>query len=316
MADVLEHGSVPLQRPGFALGTGIHVEKSLSPLSDLPGTWVGRGFNQIWRPFDGAEAGAPSQDCSLALNVTSENLTFTTIGTVPNRGLTEPDISLTGVRYLQQINDVNFPPPQGGNALHLEPGFWLDIPATPDTANNPTVVRLSTIPHGNSILLEGGLNQGEVASSDGPPTIAPISITPFAIGNEASKVAFPESNLAQATQFRNPLPPEIAQHQEIVDDPTVVLRNANQALVNEGFGIQSTTKLHVVSTEQNGGALSIPFLNQNALVGEVDATFWVEQVFKGGTLAFLQLQYAQRVLLNFKGLSWPHVTVATLTLSH
>ena len=26
----------------------------------------------------------------------------------------------------------------------------------------------------------------------------------------------------------------------------------------------------------------------------------------------LQLQYTQTVLLNFKGLSWPHVTVATL----
>jgi hypothetical protein len=26
----------------------------------------------------------------------------------------------------------------------------------------------------------------------------------------------------------------------------------------------------------------------------------------------LQLQYTQRVLLNFNGLSWPHVSVATL----
>ena len=28
--------------------------------------------------------------------------------------------------------------------------------------------------------------------------------------------------------------------------------------------------------------------------------------------AFLQLQYTQTVLLNFNGLSWPHVSVATL----
>jgi len=27
---------------------------------------------------------------------------------------------------------------------------------------------------------------------------------------------------------------------------------------------------------------------------------------------FDQLQYTQRVLLNFNGLSWPHITVATL----
>ena len=29
---------------------------------------------------------------------------------------------------------------------------------------------------------------------------------------------------------------------------------------------------------------------------------------------FFQLQYTQRVLLNFNGLSWPHITVATLRL--
>jgi hypothetical protein len=31
-----------------------------------------------------------------------------------------------------------------------------------------------------------------------------------------------------------------------------------------------------------------------------------------GKPAFLQLQYTQTVLLNFNGLSWPHVSVATL----
>jgi hypothetical protein len=31
-----------------------------------------------------------------------------------------------------------------------------------------------------------------------------------------------------------------------------------------------------------------------------------------GDRQFLQLQYTQTVLLNFLGLSWPHVSVATL----
>ena len=34
-----------------------------------------------------------------------------------------------------------------------------------------------------------------------------------------------------------------------------------------------------------------------------------------GTPNFLQLQYSQLVLLNFNGLSWPHITVATLKLN-
>jgi hypothetical protein len=27
----------------------------LGPLADLVGTWKGRGFNQIWRPFNGSQ---------------------------------------------------------------------------------------------------------------------------------------------------------------------------------------------------------------------------------------------------------------------
>ena len=45
--------------------------------------------------------------------------------------------------------------------------------------------------------------------------------------------------------------------------------------------------------------------------GAGDGTFWIETV-KRGNGTFLQLQYTQTVLLNFLGLSWPHVTVATL----
>jgi hypothetical protein len=41
---------------------------------------------------------------------------------------------------------------------------------------------------------------------------------------------------------------------------------------------------------------------------QVDATFWIQTLADSS----LQLQYTQRVLLNFNGLSWPHVTVATL----
>ncbi len=40
------------------------------------------------------------------------------------------------------------------------------------------------------------------------------------------------------------------------------------------------------------------------------ATFWLETL--QGDPGPLQLQYSQIVLLNFNGLNWPHITVATL----
>lgn len=51
----------------------------------------------------------------------------------------------------------------------------------------------------------------------------------------------------------------------------------------------------------------------NAKAAEVDATFWIETVAGAhGQPDTLQLQYTQLVQLDFNGLRWPHVTVATL----
>jgi hypothetical protein len=46
------------------------------------------------------------------------------------------------------------------------------------------------------------------------------------------------------------------------------------------------------------------------LTALVSATFWLETI--QGAAIPNQLQYTQTVLLNFNGLSWPHVTVGTL----
>lgn len=72
-----------------------------------------------------------------------------------------------------------------------------------------------------------------------------------------------------------------------------------------------------------GGLADIAFLvrtgsppvgGPNAFVQLVEATFWIERVHSDHQHGdFNQLQYSQRVLLNFNGLSWRHITVATLT---
>jgi hypothetical protein len=48
----------------------------------------------------------------------------------------------------------------------------------------------------------------------------------------------------------------------------------------------------------------------NATAVSSACTFWLETL--QGQSAPTQLQYTQTVLLNFNGISWPHVTVGTL----
>jgi hypothetical protein len=44
----------------------------------------------------------------------------------------------------------------------------------------------------------------------------------------------------------------------------------------------------------------------------MDAIFWIETVQLADGSSFLQLQYVQRVILDFLGIHWPHISVATL----
>lgn len=94
--------------------------------------------------------------------------------------------------------------------------------------------------------------------------------------------------------------------------PNVFVRNAVA-----GQNIVKTVVLDIatVPTKFNGGGgvENIPFLVTNADAAQVFATFWFEKVqHRHGKGHFLQLLYAQTVLLSFLGLSWPHVSVATL----
>jgi hypothetical protein len=106
------------------------MRSAQGPLQELPGRWVGRGFNLIARPDFAARSVPPGPgDKSalfLELNFTNETLKFDSIGSpIPNRGFDQNDIELHGVHYLQQIADLNT-----GGALHLEPGIWITIPKT------------------------------------------------------------------------------------------------------------------------------------------------------------------------------------------
>ncbi|MGI0087147.1 MAG: heme-binding protein [Nitrosotalea sp.] len=283
------------------------------PLADLVGIWRGTGFNQIWRPFHRGPSDPPTQDRFLELNEYIEELQFHVIpGDIPNRGLLQEDINLAGLTYLQQIQDANVLQNNRHVGIHAETGVWINIPQTTNPADPPTISRMANIPHGTSFVA-----QGTAATVNGPPAFPPVSITPFRIGQPASLVQFPESNLSTPSQFRTPSGDIPHVTQPMVDNPNIVLAQGIS-----GKSIMSTTILTISTTDlkppfSGGGISNIAFLQgtaaPNAQAAQVDATFWIEKIKEPDGNTGLQLQYSQKVLLNFNGLSWPHVSVATLS---
>lgn len=271
----------------------------LGPLAGLAGNWTGQGFNVIWRPHPLQPSG---QDHFLELNVTSEQLDFgPALQQIPNRGLLQPNISLAGLNYLQQIADANTNTNQ-----HFEPGMWIRVPPTSNPHEPSTVARLASIPHGTTILL-----QGTAQTSAGAPSIPNVSIKPFTINKPTQTFDFPEQNLATPTQFRTSGAGLTGITQQMVNNPNTVLHAAPSAQIT------STTTLQVSSQDASlpgGGTADIAFLKgtarSNANAAHVTATFWLETL--QGDTEPRRLQYSQLVLLLFNGISWPHITVATL----
>jgi hypothetical protein len=144
------------------------VLAQLGALADLPGLWVGTGFNLVARPDFAARSVPPGPNepshLFLELNFTVEALKFDTIASpIPNRGFAQHDIELHGIHYLQQITDRDT-----GSALHIEPGIWVNIPQTTEPSVTPSVARMASIPHGTVMLAEG-----TAATLPGGPAIPP-----------------------------------------------------------------------------------------------------------------------------------------------
>jgi hypothetical protein len=272
--------------------------------------WRGHGFNMIWRPNFDNQSG--DQDEFLELNRTREELSFTNItGTgVANRAAQQKDVFLGALSYLQQVSDVKTGP------IHFEPGVWANIPATTvPVVPIATVTRMGSIPHGTTINAPGTVLNAAT------PQIDAASIIPFTIGQPG--------NFQPQIQDQTPINLDISSrtHLSQVPDldqahflnPNMFLRDAIQ-----GQNI-SNTAVFFISTQPpldipggvpsvGGGTDNIEFLlvPPNADATLMTAIFWVETVTNSDGSTFEQLQYTQRVLLNFNGLSWPHISVATL----
>ncbi|MEV8614578.1 heme-binding protein [Amycolatopsis sp. NPDC051373] len=264
---------------------------TLRSLRELPGRWMGKGFNLISRPDKHDE-----QPFFLQLSATQETIEFAPIGApVPNRGSAQDDIFFRGVHYTQQIADA-----ATGGALHFETGMWLDVPATTAPAAPETVTRLATIPHGDALLA-----QGKPLAVPGGPRIDPVDSTP--ITTSTGKPVTDDKYLAP---FKNTALP-VGIPAEAVLNPNVLLTDAIK-----GQKITETVVLPLSTTDAIGGTAggiqNIPFVVANANATSMTAVFWIEKVEDPVLGHFLQLQYTQTIILRFLGIDWPHINVATL----
>jgi hypothetical protein len=285
-------GKRPDRRASVPIEKHLH---QLGPLRELSGAWVGHGFNTVSLPdFDNPSGAQPFR---VKLSATREILEFTKIGgNVPNRGSKgQLDINLFGLSYFQRITDALSSEP-----LHLEPGFWLRVPETQVPVQPETVVRMGSIPHGTTILA-----QGTGATFPSGPKFKVADTTPL-------NGDVPITNATYLAPFSAAtLPPGF--------HPTF-LKNPNLALEADILGqdIVETTVLDI-STAANpgkhilaGNIGNIPFVDSNAKVTLLEATFWIEKVKQSDDHVFMQLQYSQLIILDFLNVRWPHISVATL----
>ena len=262
----------------------------LGILDSFSGTFVGSGFNTIFRPQNPLTPTplpipAPSSNNILELNLTAETLSFSdSLGDVPNRGSVMGDIHLNGVPYLQTVSDVNDPTNPIG--IHFEPGLWLAVPATTVPSEVATLVRMASIPHGTTIEAQGAAPGP--APLPGRPVIPPVDITPFTIAAHAF-IRFPSQIAGRPDTPRIPqdLAPFIAAGsitQVRLDDPNSLLRDhitAQNIVLTTTFTVDTKPAAPIFG----GGTDNIAFLKgdaagvaPNADAVEMTATFWVETV--------------------------------------
>jgi hypothetical protein len=194
------------------------------------------------------------------------------------------------------------------------------------------------------------------------PKLVPPAV-PFPEYNLANAPGPANTRTPFATSPPEPAIPNTPQNQAMVNDPIILLQNVINDQVAQGYtfegtvlNIASQTPINFLNTADDptgpstpvnlpqfgGGIGNIQFLDgesvlvggkqepeENAQTGLVYATFWIEKVTHAKTgHSFMQLQYAQMVVLNFPirhllnqttptfvNIGWPHISVATLKKS-
>jgi hypothetical protein len=289
-------------------------------------------------------------DNLLELNLVSQTLSFSRpIGSVPNRGEITPSIFLNGVSYLLTVTDITDPAKPIG--IHFEPGLWMHVPKTKDPAEGITIVRMASIPHGTTLQAQGTYRTfagpPDIPSVDITPDIGRF---PSQTAHDHRTARIPQNlahfikkgSITQAIlDDPNTVLRKVTAHQTIVST-TALGVSTNPASPLFGGGNDDIAFLDGNSTASN----------PNAQIPQMASFFWIENVEHvltvprwtpgqpplaipaetayGPAPVFLvtpptavtqprqltvtstQIQYSQKVILNFAGILWPHVSVGTL----
>jgi hypothetical protein len=132
------------------------------------------------------------------------------------------------------------------------------------------------------------------------PGFIEISLTAPGVGQGIENIPFlgiPNMDYSPATAVANPT-------STVDTDPTVAASVPNAFV----FSAQATFWIEFVQIPFDVGMVGPAEAQPGPIVRAVEPFF--------GQPTFLQLQYSQLVILVFNNVLWPHVTVATMTLSN
>lgn len=323
----------------------------LGPLQDFTGVFTGNGFNAIFRP-QGPENRQFGGDNVLELNLTSETLSFIkSLGSVPNRGMVQADICLNGVPYLQTIKDINDPeqpvdihfepglwmavpsttdPALGPTLVRMASvphGTTFMAQGTWTTASGPPTIpavdmrpmfnqagkrrkfpsqiakdqRTARIPQDLSSFIKAGTITQRLLDNPNSLLRAHIACQDIAETTTISVATNPQCPLFSGVDNIAFL---------LGDEPAGP--NAQAVSVRATFWIETVRHTVVV-----GPGHSLTLGPEMQVAGQPAPKFVIDppiDVTKPRTITFTskQIQYSQEVFLSFNGLTWPHVSVATL----
>lgn len=274
-----------------------------------PNEWTGTGFNLIAVPNAGRGPNDPI--FKLLLNATKETLIFSAVKPdAQDRGEGKRPVSLPTAVYRQTITDV-----RDNTTIHEEPGLWGHAPKTDD--NQDTFFRLASTPHGDCLLAQSTFFGPETYELDLEHVTT--NTFPFPQADRIPDLSADPANPLDEQYLGQYLRPGATFPSEFLPkglDPAETIKNPTKVLLSgiKGQAIAETDVI-VISTKptQPTGILNIPVAASTAEAVQMDAIIWIRKGKDGGSgkPAYL-LQYLQRVILDFEGIHWPHVSVATL----
>jgi hypothetical protein len=225
----------------------------------------------------------------------------------------------------------------------LSPGSTPIAGSSPAFSNFPSFNSTPFTPPFPTPIFSGGTSEAQSKPGGG--------FAEYTLSNAAS----PSNPRTPLGNFPPVLDPRITQ--TLLNDPVTLLQETIQEQVSEGYSFSGTV-LNIASVSSlsfftqpaiagqpnpptttvtlpqfGGGMTNLGFLESNADTVLVYSTFWIEKLVHPQRPSFMQLQYAQMVLLNFPAIlipstappptsdqgklnfSWPHVSVATLRKS-